>query len=80
MDSICATELVAAAVAGQPIAYSQPAALMAFADLKVVDQCSIVMVAKLAVVAAWGAEMLCAMPAMIVSLTNPLATNLLRLS
>lgn len=70
-------------MAGQPIAYSQPAALMAFADLEVVDQCLIVMVAKFAVavvVVALGAEMLCARPVTIVSLTNPLATNLLRWS
>lgn len=76
MDSICVRELEVAAVAGQPIAYSQPAALMAFAGLEAVDRCSIVMVAKFAVaVVALRAEMLCARPATIVSLTNPLATN-----
>lgn len=75
---------VAAAVTVQSIAYSQLVALMVFANWTAVDQCSAAMAEEVAAAVAAVIEveagMSYAMPAMIVSLINRLAMNLLRLS
>lgn len=72
---------VAAAVTVQSIAYSQPVALMVFANWTAVDQCSAAMTERVAaaVVIEVEAEMSYVMAAMIVSLISRWAMNLLRL-